>query len=141
MFNSTFIALVLTEFRSDVESLKDGIVKISKNTANVPYTILLVGKTGIRKSPLLNFIADVLGRDISRYDDKVLNEGSAVGQHSQTELPQLYEITSKNGILVSPNVLNTVGRHNRFSRFVSSTRLGCLTRIVLSKTSSKSRVW
>src|SRR5258706_11969600 len=42
--------IFLNIFSSDVESLKKGIIKTSKNKAKMSYTILLVGETGVGKS-------------------------------------------------------------------------------------------
>ena len=80
-------------------------MKTSKNTAAPPYTILLVGETGVGKSSVLQLIANVLiGNDIDQYDFNILEhtneQGGAVGQ-SQTHSARLYELTSKNGIVVS----------------------------------------
>jgi len=90
---------------SDVESLKRAIVKTSKNKARAPYTILLVGETGVGKSSVLEFIANVFaGNDIDHYDFDVLdntNERGGSNSQSQTNSARLYEFTSKNGIVVS----------------------------------------
>ena len=95
-------------FSSDVESLRKGIIKTSKNKANAPYTILLVGETGVGKSSVLEFIANVLiGEDIDHYDFEILdhaNEQSGSDNQSQTNSARLYELRSKNGILVSTNM-------------------------------------
>jgi len=104
-FNDIFDALVLTlNFFSDVESLKQGFVKTSNNKANAPYTILLAGETGVGKSSVLEFIANVLfGKDIDHYDLKILdhtNERSDFGDQSRTKSPRLYEFMSNNDILV-----------------------------------------
>jgi len=91
-------------FSSDVESLKKGIIKTSKNRANKAYTILLVGETGVGKSSVLKFIANVLiGDDIDHYNYDILdrtNEQGGSGNQSQTNSTRLYEFTSKNGITV-----------------------------------------
>ena len=97
--------MVLTAFPSDVKSLKKGIIKTSRNKAQVPYTILLVGETGTGKSSLLEFIGKVLlgkGVDGDKFDivDQDNEEGGSSGQ-SQTNSARVYELTSKNGILVS----------------------------------------
>ena len=90
---------------SDVESLKKGIIKTSKNKLQAPYTILLVGETGVGKSAALQFIANVLiGNDIDHYDFNTLdnsNERGGHGSQSQTIQARLYEFKSNNGILVS----------------------------------------
>jgi predicted GTPase len=98
-FTTTSPILVLTVFSSDIDSLKKGIIKKSKNKANKPYTILLVGETGVGKSSVLEFIANVLlGNDIDHYDFDILDH---TDNHSQTNSARLYEFTSKNGIVVS----------------------------------------
>ena len=103
-------ASVLTVFSSDVESLKKGIVKTSKNKVNAPYTILLVGETGVGKSSVLEFIANTLiGNDIDHYDFQILdhaNEQSGSENQSQTNSARMYEPSSKNGIVVSVNVFH-----------------------------------
>src|SRR5258706_2356437 len=98
-------ASVKTVSSSDVESLKKGIIKISQNGANRPYTILLVGETGVGKSSLLEFIANVLaGNDIDHYNfdilDRTNEQGGSIYQ-SQTNSAHLYEFTSRNGVVVS----------------------------------------
>jgi len=93
---------------SDVESLKKGIVKTSKNKAKAPYTILLVGETGVGKSSILEFIANVLiGRDVDHYDFEILdltNEQGGSENQSQTNSARLYELRSNNDITVSASV-------------------------------------
>ena len=46
-------ASTLTPFHSDVQSLKKGIVKTSKDTATPPYTILLFVEAGVGKPSVL----------------------------------------------------------------------------------------
>jgi GTP-binding protein EngB required for normal cell division len=96
---------------NNVESLKKGIIKTSKNKANEPYTILLLGETGVGKSSLLELIANVLtGNDIDHYNFNVLdhrNEQHGPSNQSQTNSARLYEFTSKNGIAV--RILDTPG--------------------------------
>ena len=91
-----------------MESLKHGIIKTSKNKANTPYTILLVGETGVGKSSVLEFIANVLlGKDVDHYEPNILdntNEGSIFGDQSRTKSARPYEIMSEQGILVSCSV-------------------------------------
>ena len=90
---------------SDVESLKRAIIKTSKNEAQAPYTILLVGETGVGKSSVLEFIANVLaGNDIDNYNFDILdhtNEQGGPNNQSQTNSARLYEFRSKNGVVVS----------------------------------------
>jgi len=92
-------------FFSDVESLKEGIIKTSKNELNTPYTILLVGETGVGKSSVLELIANVVtGKSIDHCDFSILdhtNEQGGSDNQSQTKSARLYELTSKNGIVVS----------------------------------------
>ena len=104
VFSDAFDVSGLTVFSSDVESLKKGIIKTSKNKANKPYTILLVGETGVGKSSALEFIANVLaGRDIDHCDFDILdrtNEQGGSENQSQTISARVYEFKSKNGIVV-----------------------------------------
>jgi predicted GTPase len=96
----------LTIFSSDIESLKKGIIKTSKN--KVPYTILLIGETGAGKSSLLQLIANVLhGNDVDHYDFDIFdntNEQGGSNSQSQANSAQLYELTSKNGGVVSADL-------------------------------------
>jgi hypothetical protein len=93
---------------SDVESLKKGIIK-SNNEAQVPYTILLVGETGVGKSSVLEFIANVLiGNDINHYDFDILDHGNEAGgssKESQTNSARLYQLTSKSGMEVGHSLV------------------------------------
>ena len=135
-FNNIVDILILTVFPSDRDLLKHGIIAAPKNSANAPYTILLVGGTGVIKSSFLKFIANVLlGNDIDHYDLDILNhlpnKGGAVGQIA---LPHLYEIMSVSGTLVSAIIFDEVRRHNLLTRFVSSTRLGWPAPTISSKT-------
>ena len=90
---------------SDVESLKRAIIKTLKNKAQAPYTILLVGETGVGKSSVLEFIANVLaGNDIDNYNFDILDHTNELGgpnNQSQTNSARVYEFTSKNGVVVS----------------------------------------
>jgi predicted ATPase len=73
--------------------------------AKAPYTILLVGETGVGKSSVLELIANVFaGNDIDHYNFHILdrtNERGGPSNQSQTNSARLYELTSKNGIVVS----------------------------------------
>ena len=104
MFHNVFDVWVLTVSPSDIESLKKGVVKTFKNRANAPYTILLVGETGVGKSSVLEFFANVLaGKDVDHYDFQILdhtNEEGGPDNQSQTNSARLYELRSNNGIIV-----------------------------------------
>jgi stage III sporulation protein SpoIIIAA len=99
-------------FSSDVESLKRGIIKTSKNIVQTSYTILLVGETGVGKSSVLELIANVLaGNDIDHYDRDILdhtNEAGGSESQSQTKQARLYEFKSSNDILVSTNIFERI---------------------------------
>ena len=90
---------------SNVADLKKGIVRTSKNKVQAPYTILLVGETGVGKSSFLEFIANVfVGKDIDHYDFSILdhtNERHGSDNESQTSSARLYTLTSNNGTVVS----------------------------------------
>ena len=90
---------------SNIESIKRGIIKTSKNRAKAPYTILLIGETGVGKSSVLELIANVLaGNDIDHYNFDILDQTSEQGgthNRSQTNSARFYEFTSKNGVVVS----------------------------------------
>ena len=139
-----FDANFLIFFSSDVESLKKGIVKTSMNKANKSYTILLVGETGVGKSSVLEFIANVLaGNDINHYNFNILdqtNERGGSNNQSQTNSTRLYELMSNNGMTVCPAFVNVIITPNLFPRSVSSIRLGWPTLTVSRKTSSTRRV-
>ena len=96
--HNIFDAPFLTLFSSDVESLKKGIIKSSTDEAKAPYTILLVGEAGGGKSSVLELIANVLVANGSdHYDFNILDHKN----QSQTDSARLYEVTSKNGVVVS----------------------------------------
>ena len=96
-----------------MESLKQGIIKTSQNSVQAAYTILLVGETGVGKSSVIEFIANVLiGNNIGCYDFEILgrsNEQNGPTNQSRTTSARFYEFTSKNGIVVSKDVLNVEG--------------------------------
>ena len=98
----------MTGLSSDVESLKKGTIKTLTNAVQAPYTIILVGETGVGKSSILEYIANVLlGNDIDHYDAKILdraNEQGGTDNQSQTNSARLYQLTSKNGMVVSASV-------------------------------------
>jgi predicted GTPase len=89
-------------------SLKQGIIKTAKNKAKAPYTILLLGETGVGKSSVLELIANVLiGNDVDHYDFNILdhtNEQGRSNNQSQTNSTCTYELTSRNGVVVSAGV-------------------------------------
>ena len=117
--------------------------RITKNKANAPYTILLVGAINAGKSSLLRFIANaLLGNDIYHYDPGILGLLPHKRGIVSTASSHLYEIMSASGILVSSSVFNAAKRHNRFLRFVSSTRLDWRWKLitVLGKIVSTKRV-
>ena len=97
-------------FPSNVESLRKGIIKTSQNSVQAPYTILLVGETGVGKSAVLEFIANVLiGNNIDCYDFEIVDRSSEPPislNQSQTNSARFYTLTSKNDIVVSEGVLN-----------------------------------
>ena len=84
-------------------------MKTSKNKAQAPYTILLVGETGVGKSSVLELIANVLiGNDPDHYNFHILdhdNEEGGSGSQSQTNAARIYDLPTKSGMLVSANVL------------------------------------
>ena len=87
-------------FPSDVESLKNGIIKTSKNETKA-YNILLLGETGVGKSTFLELIASVLaGKHINPYNIDVLDHTNDLTTNSI----QLCELKSKNGIVVSASI-------------------------------------
>jgi dephospho-CoA kinase len=97
---------------SDVEFLKQGIIKTSKNIVQAPYTILLVGETGAGKSSVLEFIANVLiGNDVDCYKSDILdhtNEEGGSESQSQTKQARLYDLKSNNDILVSTSIFERI---------------------------------
>lgn len=133
-------AVVLTVFHSNVESLKKGVITISKNKAKAPYTIVLIGETGVGKTSVLCLIANVLaGNDMDHYDFTILehnDEQRGSNNQSQTISARLYEFTSKNGIMVRVGNVNVVNMRQNVSRFASLTHQGWATPAVFSKMSS-----
>jgi len=101
---------VLIVFPSEVEALQQGIIKTPTTKAKAPYTILLVGETGVGKSSVFELIANVLaGNDIDHYNFNVLdlaNEQGGSNNQSQTNSARFYQLTSNNGIVVSVDFLN-----------------------------------
>jgi energy-coupling factor transporter ATP-binding protein EcfA2 len=93
---------------SNVEPLKNGIVNISNSKTSVSYNILLVGETGVGKSSLVELIANILtGNDIDHYNFEILDHTNGQGgsdHQTQTNSARVYELTSKNGIVVSSGV-------------------------------------
>ena len=90
-----------------MESLRQGIIKTSRNEARAPYTVLLVGETGVGKSTFLEFIANVLiGNTLACYDFGLLDRTNErpSNSHSQTGSARLYELVSNGGIVVSPSI-------------------------------------
>ena len=76
----------------------------------MPYTILLLGETGVGKSSVLELIANVLhGNDVDHYDFYTLHHANKQGgsnNPSQTNSARLYELTSGNGVAVSTVFVN-----------------------------------
>jgi ATP-dependent Clp protease ATP-binding subunit ClpA len=97
----------LIVYSSNVQSLRNGILKTSKNV-QVPYTILLVGETGVGKSSVLEFIANVLiGNSTDHYKFDILdysNEQGGSANQSQTNSARVYNLMSNNEVLVSASV-------------------------------------
>ena len=134
-----FGASLLTIFFSDIESLKEGIIKTLKNKVQADYTILLVGETGVGKSAFLEFLANVfIANNIDRYSFEILDHGNEQGgssNESRTNSARLYKLTSSNGIVVGSGA-SMVSMHNLLPRFASSIHLGWPTLAGLSKTGS-----
>lgn len=66
------------------------MIKTSNNQTKPPYTILLLGETGVGKSSFLEHIANVLaGNDLEHYDFDVLNEqgGTSNQRWNQIDRP------------------------------------------------------
>jgi len=93
--------------------LKKGIIK-----AKGASTILLIGETGVGKSSVIEFIANVLlGNDIDHCNLDILNstnEQGGPGNRCQTNSVHLYEFTSKSGIVVGASTFNVGCTHNFF---------------------------
>ena len=82
-----------------------GRIKTLKNVARAPYTILLVGETGVGKSLFLEYIANVLaGNDVDHGNFDILDHTNGRENQSRTNSAHLYQITSKNGMVVSASV-------------------------------------
>jgi len=126
-YKNIFGAFLLAIFSSDVESLKQGIIKTSRNKVHPVYTILLVGETGVGKSAFVELLANVLiGNDVDHYSIKTFdrdNEQNDSEMQRQTNSARLYEIKSNNGMVVSAEA-RIVSMCNLFPRFASSTHLG-----------------
>ena len=94
-----------------MESLKKGIITTLGNKAKAPYTLILVGETGVGKSSVFELITNVFAaNDNDHCNFRTLdhtNEQGGSNNQSQTHSARLYELTSKNGIVV------TVGIHER----------------------------
>ena len=92
-------------FPRDVDSLKNGIIKTSKNEAKAVYNIVLLGETGVGKSTFLELITSVLaGKRINPYNPDVVDHTIDLTNENQTDSAHLYELVSKNGIVVSANI-------------------------------------
>ena len=108
-----------------MESLQKGVIKSSKDKAKAPYTILLLGETGVGKSSFLELIANVLaGNDIDHYNFDILdytNEQGGSNNQSQTNSTCLYELMSKNGMEVCSSVCSVMSICNLFLRSTSLT--------------------
>ena len=117
----------MTIFSSSVEDLRRGIIKTTHNK-NAPYTILLLGETGVGKTSFLKLIANVLtGKSIDHYDFDILshaNEQGGPSKQRQTNSAHLHEFTSNNGIMVGPGALEYAEMCDPVPRFASSTPLG-----------------
>jgi len=122
--NRNFWCISPDHFPSDVESLRKGIIKTSKNKVQAPYTILLVGETGVGKSSLLEFITNVLiGNNIDCYDFTIPDNGNkqnGSSDQNQTGSACCYEITSNNGIVVSGCIYERDEQALPLHRFASS---------------------
>lgn len=102
---------------NNVGDLRKGIIKTQKNRANQPYTILLVGETGVGKSSVLEFLANVLaGNPAFKYEFDIIeqeNESGGSDSQSQTNEARLYDFESRNGqvvrILDTPGLADTRG--------------------------------
>jgi len=64
----------------DVESLKKGTIKTSKDKAKALYTIILVGETRVGNSSVLELIANVVpATDVDHYDFHTLDHTNKQG--------------------------------------------------------------
>ena len=77
----------------------------------MPYTILLIGETGVGKSSMVELLANVIvGNDVGHYNFDILDRTNELGgsnNQSQTNSARIYELTSKSGIVVSTGGLWT----------------------------------
>lgn len=129
-------------FPSDVESLKYGFIKTSKDEAQAPYTIILLGETGVGKTTFIELIASVLvGKRINLDDLDILDHTDELTNQTQTNSAPLYEFTSKNGIVVSDSICEHGSRRNGLLRFASSIRPVSPIRAIFSRTNSTRRVF
>ena len=75
-----------------------------RSKSKAPYTILLLGETGVGKSSFFQLVANVLaGNGVDQYNFHLLdhtNEQGGSNNQSQTKLARHYKLTSRNGITV-----------------------------------------
>ena len=80
-------------------------MKTSKDTGKASYNVILIGEAGVGKSSALELIANVLaGNDIDHYNFGILEHTTEQGgskNQSQTNSTRLYELTSRDGTVVS----------------------------------------
>lgn len=129
-------------FLSDVEFLKNGFIKTSKDEAKAPYTIILLGETGVGKTTFIELIASVLvGKRVNLDDLDILDHTDDLTNQTQTNSAHLYEFTSKNGVVVSASICEHGSRCNGPLRFASSTRPVFPIRAIFSRANSTRRVF